>query len=394
MTVFTANKSFLPFGVDFTQILELKTGFSFKNNVNTVFDGATYQDVAAYRFGQVTNASAYFRGTGLTVSSADKLTGGTVTSLGFYTGAIDNLSSPDWNVTGITVAATKIAAIMASSSTDDDVAFFASLFTGNDRATLSADSDYFEGLGGNDVIFANAGDDAIFGNDGNDKLYGGLGDDDLYAGLGDDLLSGGAGNDTASYDEITKPLTINLSVKTPQVTGGAGKDTLASIENLYGGSASDKLTGNSRGNDLFGNDGNDVIKGLDGNDTLLGGRGKDTLTGGAGADKFGFHLEVAAASADKITDFSRAQGDKLVLSTYYFAALSGEPESVLAKGEFYAAAGATNAQDATDRIIYNTTTGGLYYDADGLGGKAAILFATLGTTTHPALAYTDILLGY
>ena len=58
--------------------------------------------------------------------------------------------------------------------------------------------------------------------------------------------------------------------------------------------------------------------------------------------------------------------------------------------QFYKAAGATTAHDATDRIIYNTTTGDLYYDADGQGGVDAILFAVL--TTHPNLTASDFVI--
>jgi Ca2+-binding RTX toxin-like protein len=283
---------------------------------------------------------------------------------------------------------------METTSRDDDAMFFYGLFAGNDRITLSSGNDYFEALGGNDAIYGNAGSDALFGNEGNDKLYGGLGNDDLYGGLGDDVLSGGAGIDSALYDEISTPVTVNLSIKTQQDTGGGGKDTLSSIERLYGGSAGDTLTGTTGNNDILGNDGDDVIDGLAGTDRIYGGNGKDTLTGGLGRDRFVFYSEVTTASADKITDFNRFEGDRIVLSTFYFSGLSGTGGSPIAKGEFYAAAGATSAHDADDHIIYNTATGDLYYDPDGLGGTAAILFATLGTTIHPKVVYSDFLLDY
>ena len=51
----------------------------------------------------------------------------------------------------------------------------------------------------------------------------------------------------------------------------------------------------------------------------------------------------------------------------------------LAAGEFLSGAGQTAAVDANDHVIYNTTTGDLYYDADGVGGAAATLFAHLTT---------------
>ena len=46
------------------------------------------------------------------------------------------------------------------------------------------------------------------------------------------------------------------------------------------------------------------------------------------------------------------------------------------------------ATDTNDRVVYNTSTGSLYYDADGSGAGAAQLIATF--SGNPAVAATDI----
>ena len=55
---------------------------------------------------------------------------------------------------------------------------------------------------------------------------------------------------------------------------------------------------------------------------------------------------------------------------------------------FSAGAGATAARDASDRLVYDTASGHLYYDADGAGGAGAQLLLTLQGA--PALSASDI----
>ncbi|MCW5751816.1 MAG: type I secretion C-terminal target domain-containing protein [Alphaproteobacteria bacterium] len=69
-------------------------------------------------------------------------------------------------------------------------------------------------------------------------------------------------------------------------------------------------TGNGLHNIISGGAGADTLSGGGGDDTLIGGAGADLLIGGAGADLF-----VIAGIGNRVTDFSRAQGDRLDIST-------------------------------------------------------------------------------
>jgi serralysin len=50
----------------------------------------------------------------------------------------------------------------------------------------------------------------------------------------------------------------------------------------------------------------------------------------------------------------------------------------------------TAATTADHRIVYNSSTGALLYDVDGVGGAAAVQFASL--TTRPALTASEFFL--
>ena len=123
-------------------------------------------------------------------------------------------------------------------------------------------------------------------------------------------------------------------------------------------------------------DGIDIINAGAGNDDLFGGTGSDNLTGGTGTDRFRFDTALSAATnVDHILDFDVVD-DTIFLDRNIFTGIA--VNGTLAAGAFRAG---TSAGDVDDRIVYDAATGNIFYDADGLGGVAQILFATIGAGT-------------
>ena len=139
--------------------------------------------------------------------------------------------------------------------------------TTNTVTTGSESAQTLNGTTSNDLIRGYAGNDTISGGAGNDMIYGGAGNDILNGGVGHDYLYGGVGNDTLNGDDGYDYL-----------NGGAGTD---------------------------------ILNGGAGDDILIGGPGTDTLTGGLGADTFVWIQGDSDGLTDTITDFSKAQGDKI-----------------------------------------------------------------------------------
>ena len=133
-------------------------------------------------------------------------------------------------------------------------------------------------------------------------------------------------------------------------------------------------------------------------DQAVGGNGADTLTGGTGRDTFVF--DSAPNAVDSITDFnasgSAASGDWIELSLSSFSGITTAAGNLLSSSEFAASTGggASDAVAAGVRVIYDSTTGNLYYDSDGLGAANRTLFATL-TLENPADTFnqSDIRIG-
>jgi len=172
---------------------------------------------------------------------------------------------------------------------------------------------------------------------------------------------------------------VNLNLTAAQNTGH-GLDKLVSIEHATTGDGDDLLTGNGLANRLAAGLGNDTINGGAGNDVISGGAGLDLLTGGAGADSFVFDTAFDIGNIDTVTDFSVVD-DRIQLANAVFTGLAG---GVLNAAAFVANVSGL-ASDAADRVIYETDTGNLYFDADGTGSGAAVQFAVL----TPGLALTS-----
>ena len=233
----------------------------------------------------------------------------------------------------------------------DNVFFLSSTGSaGNDTLNGSVGNDSILGLGGDDLLLGNPGDDVLNGNQGNDRVDGGLGNDLLYGGQGNDTLLGGDGNDT-----------LNGNLGDDRIEGGTGNDL------IYGGQ------------------GNDTILGGDGNDTLSGDRGNDVLTGEAGADVIlfgGRSLALSEFGIDTITDYTVGE-DIISLSVSTFSALTvGTTLNSFATVTNVTDAGASDAF-----IVYDNTSGALYYNADGttagfgVGGQFATIATGLSLST-------------
>jgi Ca2+-binding RTX toxin-like protein len=176
--------------------------------------------------------------------------------------------------------------------------------------TLSgtAGNDTLNGGGGDDTISGLAGNDSLSGGGGNDSLAGGNGDDTLAGGEGDDTLAGNGGIDRVSYADATSAVTVNLAAGS--ATGGAGSDTLATIEQVLGSAFADTLIGNNAANHLEGGDGNDTMTGGAGNDSLIGGAGTDTADFLQGGHTVG--VTVTLGTNNQTTTSGPATGDRLL----------------------------------------------------------------------------------
>jgi Ca2+-binding RTX toxin-like protein len=140
-----------------------------------------------------------------------------------------------------------------------------------------------------------------------------------------------------------------------------------------------------------------IITGNTANNTLSGGAANDTLTGGLGADSFIYNTSAAFATSavgvDTITDFTIGQGDKIVLDKTTFTSISSIPGTGFSVVSEFAkvttdALAATSAAD----IVYNSTTGGLFYNQNGTAAGFGNGGQFLTLTGKPVLTANQFLI--
>ncbi|OAP36400.1 calcium-binding protein [Sinorhizobium glycinis] len=360
-------------------------------------------------------------GSGFTFNAAGEATGGSITKFDLFQ---NNGTTLVQSLTGLNLS---LALLEDATDAYDPWGLQQWLLSRSDTINGSAGDDDMYGFAGNDVVKGNGGDDYMEGGEGKDTYDGGSGFDEVsfqdaywnadafrgivldatartvtdpygnsetianieafrgtqfadsmkgssvdegFMGLGGrDTIDGGGGFDIISYSRDarfggTAGVTVNLA--TGVAIDGFGKqDKLISIEDVRGTDFADRLTGSSVANWLRADGGNDFLAGGLGNDTLIGGGGKDT---------FLFNTTLnASGNVDVIEDYS-AVDDTIRLENAIFTKIIGI--GTLTAAQFVKNTSGT-AADASDRIIYETDTGMLFYDSNGNASGGRIHFATI-----------------
>ena len=295
--------------------------------------------------------------------------GDVVTETSTLASEIDTLASFVTRTLGANVERLELGGVAAINGTGNTLA---NLITGNRAAN---------------TLNGSSGNDTLDGAAGNDSLIGGFGNDSLVGGLGIDTMVGGTGNDIYVVD-VTGDLTTEtstLATEIDTVYSGVTRTLGANLERLVlTGSTAISGTGNALANVIYGNGAANTLSGGSGNDTLAGGLGRDTLFGGAGQDSFLFNTAPSPANFDVVSAFSPVD-DRFLLENAIFTGLGAT--GTLSAGAFRI--GGT-AGDASDRIIYDNTSGRLYYDADGTGAAVQVQIALVLATPLTAADFVII----
>ena len=224
--------------------------------------------------------------------------------------------------------------------------------------------------GADELLRGDSGNNLLVGGRGRDQLFGFGGNDRLDGRGGADRMAGGAGHDVYIVDDA-RDLVFETGTGRDMVAARVSYAlaTDAAVEVLRtddpAGRAPLKLTGSSGANTLEGNAGAN---------TLCGKGGHDLLKGGLGRDRFLFDTAPSpGTNLDRVLDFS-VRDDTLLIKASIFKGLR---PGQLAPSLFLRDTGSARSPDKDDPVIYDATTGLVYFDRDGSGEADPVAFARL-----------------
>jgi hypothetical protein len=181
--------------------------------------------------------------------------------------------------------------------------------------------------------------------------------------------------------------TQNLNVTVGNLRDGNIVNGTSAGDSISGTSTNPALRTSAAEDDVSGKDGHDSIDGLAGddylagdagNDVLIGGAGADRLTGGLGKDDFTYNLvsESTPGARDVITDFSRAQADKISLSGI-------DANTLLTGNQAFTFIGAAAFSNVAGQLRYSTSGGVTLVSGDVNGDGVADFQIELTGTLAP-----------
>ena len=249
---------------------------------------------------------------------------------------------------------------------------------------------------GNDldnVIQGGAGNDVINGLAGNDAMKGGAGNDAYYVyDAGDTIVElSGEGTDTV-YTYASHTLAANVENLTLLNAGntGTGNDLAntiygsSGIDTIFGMGGADQIAAGGGIDTIDAGAGDDLVWGGAGNDVIRGGLGFDRLRGEAGADRFVFgegETSASRASADRLPDFSQAEGDKIDLSLIDANSTGGAPGD-----QAFAFIGSAAFSNVAGELRFEQSGGFTYVEGDTNGDSIADFSIQLGSVLTPVAA--------
>lgn len=204
-------------------------------------------------------------------------------------------------------------------------------------------------------IRGNREDNIIDGGKNNDTMLGGAGNDTYIVRAPGDTVIEAAGRGLADTVKAYRSYALTENVERLFMQTVFTKDGDPAILNGVGNGLANTIIGTPFAN------------------TIVGREGRDTLKGQAGADIFVFDRTIGPNNVDRVIDFNVNEvdeGDILKLKASEF----GNIAAGVLDADFFVLG--TSANDSNDYLIFDQSSGRLWFDRDGSGAAEQQLVAT------------------